>query len=57
MILAIRRAFRMFFLVAEHFQHQMDATWALQRGDYADYADCLRRVSRCESEILRLRMQ
>lgn len=57
MIAAIIRAFRAFFLTVEHFGHQMDATWAYERGDWDEYVDCQKRAQRCESELLKLRLQ
>lgn len=47
---------RLFFLHVQHYGHQMDATFAYDRGDFADYADSLRRANQIESEILAIRM-
>lgn len=54
---AIANLFRLFFLTVQHYGHQMDATFAYNLGDYAEYADCLRRANQIESEILAIRME
>lgn len=49
--------FRLFFLQVQHYGHQMDATFAYERGDFSEYADCQRRANQVESEIIAIRME
>lgn len=54
MLKRLRKFFRILSLHCERYYHQVDAEFALNRGDNVFAADCLLRATRCGMALQKL---